>query len=128
MADPTLPAKLPTHLNDPAAAEVRRCVARFQSDLLAEASRLEAASKSTSGDPEITSTMVSDADLMLRRAYRKPKQSGWFIAAKGGAVVGGFLTGLLADLDKLTNAANLVVFIVLVAVTVALTIIIGIKE
>ena len=67
------------YLNDPAKTELRTCVQSYLGELLREANRLEAGERTTSGDPEITSSMVKDAAILLKREYKKPRKSGWNI-------------------------------------------------
>lgn len=116
------------HFNPHAIAIAQASVGKYADDLCKEAGRLEAALRTTGGDPEITSSMVRDADLLLRRGYRQPRLGVWTITAKVGAPVAGFLTGLLADLQKLTDPAWLIAFIVLLAITITVTVIVASKE
>ncbi len=99
------------YLNQPAKAELETSVRKFSDELLREASRLEAAGNTTGGSPEITSSMIKDATLLLRRGYRKPKKVWWLVAAQVAAVVTTFITGLLADLDKLKDPRLMIAFI-----------------
>ena len=55
------------NLNSQARQELHSCVQRYSTELLREANRFEAAQKTTSGDPEVTSSHVRDADIFLRR-------------------------------------------------------------
>ena len=126
--DLKVPDDAGTHLKDRAAAEYQDAVERYAGDLLKEASRLEAANKSTGGAPEITSTMVKDADILLRRGYARPSKKPLLIGAQLVATVGGFITGLLADMDKLRDATTLVVFVVFLAITIAAAVLALVKE
>jgi hypothetical protein len=128
MADTKHGGEVERYLNTPAQAELERCVSRFRDELVVEASRLEAAANSGTGDPEVTSSMVRDADLLLRRGYRRARITKGMVAVKIGAVVGSFLTGLLADFDKLANPRWLTAFILLLAVSIALAVIVTVKE
>lgn len=128
MIDRSMTKAAATFLNGPAGTELERCVERYQAELLAEAGRLEAAAHTADTEPEITSSMVRDADLLLRRGYRKPKQSNGWIAAKITALVGSFLTGMLADLNKLTHPKALITFIVILSVTIVFSVITTLKE
>lgn len=126
--DLKVPDDATKHLKERAAAEYRDAVERYAGDLLKEASRLEAANKGTSGDPEITSTMVKDADILLRRGYARPSKKPFLIGAQLVATVGGFVTGLLADMEKLRDATTLVWFVVLLAVTITAAVLALVKE
>lgn len=116
------------HLNQPAEAQTIAALKRYADDLLAEASRLEAVLKTTSGNPEITSSMIKDADLLLRRGYRKPRKSRLLIGSQIIAPVSGFLTGMLADLKLLAEPQWLVAFVIVLTVTITSTVIVVLKE
>lgn len=61
--------------NTPPSDEFHICVQRYANDLLDEVERLEVAQRTGSGtSPEFTSSMVTDADRLLRRAYRSPRR------------------------------------------------------
>jgi hypothetical protein len=68
--------KLIAHLNAQAAGELARALTSYANDLLQEAGRLEASQRSSSGSPEITSSMLTDANVLLRRGYRR-RRRGW---------------------------------------------------
>jgi hypothetical protein len=126
--DLKVPDEVTKHLKERAAAEYRGAVERYAVDLLKEASRLEAANKGTSGDPEITSTMVKDADILLRRGYARPSKKPLLIGAQLVATVGGFVTGLLADMDKLRDANALVLFVVILTLTITAAVVALVKD
>jgi len=89
------------HLNEPAKSEFRDCVAKFAHDLTEEASRLEAAIKTTPGNPEITSSMVRDAYILLKRGYKKPRKPWWLVASQIIASLATLSTGfVIAKLDE----------------------------
>jgi hypothetical protein len=84
---PAAPAA--SSLQGAAKGEFDRCVADFAKALLAEAQRLEAG-QSSSGTPEITSTMVRDANMLVRKNYHRPKKSAGYVASNliaGAALV-----------------------------------------
>jgi hypothetical protein len=103
-------------------------IERYAKDLLAEASRLEAANRGAAGHPEITSTMVGDADILLRRGYKKARRKPGLIVAQLVATVGSFLAGILADMDALKDSTVLVVFIVALAITIAAAVVALVTE
>lgn len=109
------------HLNAAAIDEFEDKVQRYADDLVREAERLEATQRTTSGDPEITSTMVSDANTLLRRAYVRPRRSRLTIClqvvAYAGAIGAGVgVTGLDATWGQLTFVISAVSGILGVAV------------
>ena len=126
--DINVPDTATAHLNTPAIAEFRLAIGQYAEDLLREAGRLEAASKSTSGNPEITSTMVKDANTLLRRGYARQPKKPLLIVSQLIATVGGFVTGLLADMDKLKDASTLVMFVILLTVTITAAVVSVVKD
>ncbi len=125
---PKVPNEATKHLRGRAAIEYNGSVERYAEDLLKEASRLEVANKATSGDPEITSTMVKDADILLRHGYARPAKKPLLIGAQLVATVGGFLTGLLADMEKLRDPNTLVLFVVILTFTITATVVGLVKD
>jgi len=115
-------------LKGPALTAFDEAVERYRADLFAEASRLEAALNSAGRAPEITSSMVQDADLLMRRGYAKRPKSGWLMLCKIGSAIGGFVTGILADADKLKDPQTLVTFIVVLSTTIVATVVSAMKE
>lgn len=91
-----------TYLNPAARGELERQVKAYADDLLQEAGRLEGAQRSTAGDPEITSTIVKDADTGLRRNYVRPSRSGWSVLLQVVSYVGAIAAAVAAtELDEL---------------------------
>jgi hypothetical protein len=112
------------HLNAAAVRELDAAVDRYAQDLLREAERLEANQRSTPGAPEITSTMISDADTFLRRSYTRQRRSRLTVALHVASYAGAIGFGLgTMSLDALWGqvvcVASAVVGIVSVAVAEA---------
>jgi hypothetical protein len=124
----TIPDDEIKYLNPPAITELEVSVRKFSDELLQESSRLEAASKTTNGNPEITSSMVKDATLLLRRGYRKPKKSWWLVVVQIVAVATTFVTGILADFDKLKEPNSMIAFIVFLSIAITTTVLVLFKE
>ena len=115
-------------LNDQAKLAARECVEAYAGDVLKEAGRLEAASRATDGDPEITSSMVRDADLLLRRGYRQPRRKPWLVVAQILAPVGGVVTGFLGQADFLKKPNLLALFVVTLTITVVSSVVSVFKD
>lgn len=115
-------------LNAPAETALKQVVDTFAGDVLAEAGRLEANLNTSGKNPEITSSMILDAALFVRRGFARPRKHMGLRLAQILAAVGGFTTGLLADADKLKDTSTLVMFIVLLAVTITALVIAIMKE
>jgi len=117
-----------TYLNEPAVTELQSSIERYCDELLEEASRLEAASKTTRGDPEITSSMIRDATLLLRRGYRRPRKKPWLVVVQVVAPVTGVVTGLLADMELLKEPPILIAFVVFLSIAITATVLVVVKE
>ena len=116
------------YLVSPARTALQVAVEQYSVDLLHEASRLEAAQNSGTADPEITSTMVQDAALLLRRGYSKPKKTRSFMTAQLLAPLGGVGVGFFSDAEKLKSPLMLLGFIVLLSLTITATVIVVVKD
>lgn len=124
----SIPDASTRYLNAAAINEIQVRVLKYVDDIVKEAGRLEAGAHSAAGDPEITSSMLADADLLLRRGYRRPRRRKLMTCAKIFSPVGGVLTGLLADFEKLKEPRNLVLFVVLLVITVTTTVVVALEE
>lgn len=116
------------YVNPPGRLELQRIVEKYSADVLDEAGRLEAGLNTSGSRPEVTSSMLSDADLLLRRAYVRKPASRRFQAAQVGAVVGGIMTGMLADMALLQDPLILILFVIVLTVTLTATIVVVLKE
>jgi hypothetical protein len=100
----------------------------FVADLIAESNRVEATSKTTSGDAEITSSMVNDADVLLRRGLMRPKKR---LAPRILRVVSAVLSlcvGIFYDAHKLQNSAYMFMFIAVITAAILCVTISTIQE
>jgi len=114
-------------LNTGAVGEFHAALVRYSEDLMREASRLEAVSNTT-GKPEITGSMVRDADLLLRKGYRNRAKSRLLSWAQVLGPSSGVITGLLFDRQSLQQPLNLVAFVVFLTLTLGATIFCSLKE
>ena len=124
----SIPDKSTKYLNGPAVTELQTLLMRYSDDLLAESSRLEATTKTSTGNPEITSSMIKDADLLLRRGYRRPKKNWYQITAQILAPLFGVITGLLGTKENLKDPAMMVLFIICLIITIFSTVITVVKD
>lgn len=116
------------HLNAPAQSQVKQQVETYVDLLLAESSRIEAAQRTTSGDPEINSSMVKDAAHLISRGYQKHRRPAWLTACQVVASLTALFTGLLFDFDRLKDPLMLVVFVLLLAAAITFNVIVLMKE
>ncbi|MFL9834295.1 hypothetical protein [Chryseobacterium terrae] len=114
--------------NNNAKDELKRNVESFSTDLIAEANRLESAHNRTANGPEITSSIISDAHLILRHGIRKPKKNKWNTFFKISASVFSLLAGIMYQKDELQNTGYLVFYILIIAIAIILTTLSILKE
>ncbi|WP_409562571.1 hypothetical protein [Hyphomicrobium sp. MC8b] len=126
--DLNIPDALTQYLNAQALNETRIRLESYAADLLQEASRLETTSSAGNGEPQITSSMIADADLLLRRGYRQGRPNYWLIAGKIISPIGALATGFFTDAEKLKQPLMLAAFIILLIVTVTATVLVVVKE
>lgn len=108
-----------TGFNEHAKNELVNVTREYINDLLDETYRLEPlnALKKTK-EHEITSTLVANANLVVRRNLGKKKIRWGVKLLKLVSSILTFLTGLFYDLDKFKNNSNYpIIFIILIAIT-----------
>lgn len=114
--------------NDQAKQELKASVETFSDDLIAEANRIESSVNSTSQGPEITSSIVRDAKVLIRHKISKPKKNIWSILLKIGASVLSLVAGIMYQKEKLQDTTYLVFYIIIIAIAILLTTLTVIKE
>lgn len=100
----------------------------FINDLIEESNRVESSRNSTSNDPEITSSMVNDAEVLIRRGLSKSKNSIRFKLLRVAAAVLSLSVGILYDSTKLQNSEYMLLFIFVITATILTVTISVIKE
>lgn len=123
-----IPDDATRYLNPQGLQQFETVLENYGTELLAEAGRLEAAARSTNGDPEITSTLVRDADLHLRRGYRRRSKGSFMFFSQLVGSVGALITGLLFDFELLKDPLLLVGFVISLSATIAATATALVKE
>jgi len=98
--------------------ELKANADRYISEVIREANRIEASRNTTNGDPEVTSTMVSEADMLLRRNHLKPRKSKWYAFTRVLAAVLSLIVGFLYDSTKLQDTLYMLIFILVVAAAI----------
>jgi len=115
--------------NAQAIAKLEKSVDEYVDDLISEASRIEAASRSShSGPPEVTSSMVENARVLLRTGLGRPRKGVRLKLLRVGATVAGLIAGLLYDSEDLQDGTHMAAFIVVVSLAILLTTLSVFKE
>ena len=113
----------------PAKSSLAKHVTKFASDLVQEAGAHRSRDSASPGnEPQVTSSMVDDAALLMRKGYRRPRRSRWLKAAQITAPLAALLAGLLADPDLLQQVGLLALFVVTASFALALTALVVLME
>ncbi len=115
--DIDIPQENIKYLSQQAKVELTTTAKEYVSNLLAEASRLEAANREHNGQPEITRVNIKDADLLLRKYPHKSNKSWGFTIIQVIASITTLLTGVLVPdtPEKLQNYAGLTFFVIVLS-------------
>lgn len=114
--------------NEKAKKKLIEASEEFIRDLIEESNRIESARNSTSTDPEITSSMVNDATVLLRRGLSQPRKSIGIKSLRVVAAVLSLLVGILYDSTKLQNSGYMLLFIGIITAAILTVTISIIKE
>ena len=107
-----------TGFNDPAKVELTKAANDFIEDLVKESNRIEATRNPASGNPQVTSSMVTDAAVLVRRGLAQPKKKlGGKIVRILSAVLS-LAVGFTYDAAKLQDKTYMLVFVVVVALAI----------
>lgn len=114
--------------NDQAKAKLSEAAVEFVEDLIEESNRLESSRNTTGNDPEITSSMVNDAQVFIRRGLTQPKKGLGLKILRIAAAVLSLLVGVLYDSTKLQSGGYMLIFIVVITAAILTVTISTIKE
>lgn len=104
--------------NAPARTELKKATLQFADDLLAEANRIEASRNPTAGTPQVTSGMILEATLLVRRGLARPRKKIGAKLLRVCAAVLSLVIGLTYDASKLQDKTYMMLFVLLVALTI----------
>lgn len=97
--------------NSQAKVKLSEATTEFAGDLIEESNRLESSRNTTGNEPEITSSMVNDAQVLIRRGLTQPKKGIGLKILRVVAAVLSLLVGVLYDSTKLQNGGYMLLFI-----------------
>ncbi len=107
-----------TGFNDPAKAELTKAATDFIEDLVKESNRIEATRNPASGNPQVTSSMVTDASVLVRRGLAQPRKKLGGKIVRILAAVLSLAVGFTYDAAKLQDKTYMLVFVVVVALAI----------
>lgn len=114
--------------NDKAKDKLSEAATEFIGDLIEESNRLESSRNTTGDDPEITSSMVNDARVLIRRGLAQPKKGIGLKIFRVAAAVLSLLVGVLYDSTKLQSGGYMLLFIGVITAAILTVTISTIKE
>ena len=114
--------------NEKAKEKLSQATTEFISDLIEESNRLEASRNTTGDDPQITSSMVNDARVLLRRGLSLPKKGVGIKSLRVISAVLSLFAGMLYDTTKLQDSGYMLLFIVVITAAILTVTISTIKE
>ncbi|WP_152607704.1 hypothetical protein [Aeromonas hydrophila] len=114
--------------NEQAKAKLSEAATEFIGDLIEESNRLESSRNTSGNDPEITSSMVNDARILIRRGLAQPKENFGLKILRIAAAVLSLLVGVLYDSEKLQSGGYMLLFIGVITAAILTVTISTIKE
>ena len=104
--------------NQPAKDELTKSATDFIDELIKESNRIESSRNPSSGNPQITSGMVTDATVFVRRGLIQPKKKIRVKVLRVISAIVSLLVGIIYDATKLQDKTYMLIFIVVVAITI----------
>jgi len=114
--------------NEKAKSKLEEASKEFVNDLIEESNRLESSRNTSGDDPEITSSMVNDAIILIRRGLAQPKKNLLIKGLRVLAAVLSLLVGVLYDKTKLQDSGYMFLFIAVITAAILTVTIATIKE
>lgn len=108
--------------------KLKHSVGEFVSDLIEESNRIESGRNTTSGDPEITSSMVNDAKILILRGLVQPKKGILTKITRIAASILSLVVGIMYNPSKLQDSGYMLLFIIVVTAAILSVTIATIKE
>ncbi len=114
--------------NDKAQDKLKSATTEFIADIIEESNRIESGRNTTQGSPEITSSMVNDAKVLIRRGLAIPKKNRRLRILRIAVAVLSLLVGIMYDKAKLQSGGYMLFFVLLIAATILCVTISTLKE
>ncbi|MFY0668754.1 MAG: hypothetical protein JXQ95_12045 [Alteromonas stellipolaris] len=114
--------------NNQAKAKLSEATNEYIGDLIEESNRLESSRNTTGSDPEITSSMVNDARVLIRRGLTQPQKGMGLKILRVASAVLSLLVGVLYDSEKLQSGGYMLLFIGVITAAILTVTISTIKE
>ncbi|MDD5313336.1 MAG: hypothetical protein PHO26_09910 [Dehalococcoidia bacterium] len=106
--------------NTQAKDELSKATKRFVDDLIKESNRIESSFQQNTGEAQVTSTIVNNADIFLRRGLARSNKNSKTILTRILAAIFALIVGFLYDTKLLQESTYMVIFTVILAITIVL--------
>jgi hypothetical protein len=114
--------------NGQAKSKLKEAATSFVSDLIEESNRLESKNNSSGGEPEVTSSNVADADILVRKGLSQNKKGYGTKAIRIIAALLPLVVGAMYDSTKLQDSAYMLIFVIVVTAAIIMVTISTIME
>ena len=104
--------------NDLAKEKLKESTSEFVSKLIEESHRLESNSNTSGGTPEVTSSNVSDANILVSKGLSKKKKGIGSKILRIFAALLPLVVGAMYDSTKLQDSAYMLIFVCIVALAI----------
>lgn len=104
--------------NDLAKEKLKESTSEFVSKLIEESHRLESNSNTSGGAPEVTSSNVSDANILVSKGLSKKKKGIGSKILRIFAALLPLVVGAMYDSTKLQDSAYMLIFVCVVALAI----------
>lgn len=114
--------------NDQSKETLKQALVAYADQLIDESNRIEASNRTTEGDPEVTSSMVDSASVLLRRGLAKPRGKMLPKILRIAAAVLSLAAGFMYDARELQDSTYLLTFIIVVSAAILAVTVSTIRE
>ena len=101
-----------------ARSELIKAIKEHAAEIIREANRLESSRNNTGNGPEITSSIVKDAQLFLQKGMSSPHKKGLDRCLQIGSSILPLIVGILYNSEKLQNSWYMAVYIIVISITI----------
>lgn len=104
--------------NDHAKTALKKSISDFSEELIKESNRIESSRNPSSDSPQVTSGIVNDATVLIRRGLVQPKKKTRVVVCRIISAIFSLLVGIIYDATKLQDKIYMLVFIIVVVIAI----------
>lgn len=124
----SIPDKDIVGFNGYAKTKMEESVSEYATALIEESNRIESGRSNTGNAPEITSSMVNDAKILLGRGLIQPKQKWGIKILRVIASILSLTVGIMYDTAELQDSTYMFLFIAVITAAIFSVTVVTIKE